>query len=155
MKSIVQVRDRGAKKRLANLKRPAHVTVGVHADDGAEPDGDSGITVAEVAAIHEFGLGVTERSWLRDFVAQNRAQLLQMLRDQAKRVVLGADAAREMDRFGLVVVGMVKERIIAGIDPPLAPQTLVQKLAITGAPKETPLVLFGQFISSIAHQVNK
>jgi len=150
----VTVRDNGFKKRMAQLKKPAHVTVGVHADDGAKVEG-GGVTVAEVAAIHEFGLGVPERSWLRDFVTDNDAKLKVMLREIGRRVASGADSEREMERFGLVVVGMIKERIVAGISPELAPETLLQKIRVTGAPKETPLIRFGQFISSIAHRVNE
>ena len=150
----VKVKDNGFKKRLANLAKPAVVSVGVHAADGAKPEGDSGMTVADIAGIHEFGLGVPERSWLRDFVDENRPKLLSMLRDVGKEIAAGEDPDKAMNRFGLVVVGMVKERIIAGIDPPLAEVTKLRKQQITGgAAKDTPLILFGQFISSIAHEV--
>lgn len=147
------VRDNGAKKLLANMRRRPGVTVGVHAADGAATQEGSDLTVADIAGIHEFGLGVPERSWLRDFVDQNRAVLLAKLRDIGKRVARGEDPDLLTERFGLEVVGMIKERIIAGIEPPLAPETLVRKLELTGAPKETPLILFGQFISSIAHRL--
>lgn len=148
-------RDTGMGELRKQLKSRPGVTVGVHADKGAEPHGDDddGLTVADIAGIHEYGLGVPERSWLRDFVDQNRAELLQMLAEIPKVALKGGDMDQAMERFGLVVVGMVKERIIAGIEPPLAPETLLEKERVTGSPKETPLIRFGQLIASITHEV--
>lgn len=153
----VIVRDNGARKRLLNLARPAHVSLGVHADDGSEVYGEGGeITIADIAGIHEFGLGVPERSWLRDFVDENRADILARLRQIAKNIARGEDPDREMERFGLVMVGMIKERIIDGIEPDILDETKKRKRQIAGGkPKDTPLILFGQFISSIAHRVER
>ena len=141
---------------LKRLTSP-EVTVGVHSADGSAIEDGSSLTVAEIAAIHEFGLGVPERSWLRDFVDENRAKLSDMLATTAKLIAEGKyppDVA--MNRFGLAVVGMVKERITAGIDPPLTEETKREKQRVTGGgAKDTPLIRFGQFISAIAHEVNR
>lgn len=151
----IRTRDTGLSKFLKRLTSP-EITVGVHSADGSEMQDDSDLTVAEIAAIHEFGLGVPERSWLRDFVDENREKLSDMLATTAKLIAEGkypADVA--MNRFGLAVVGMVKKRIVAGIDPPLTDETKREKERVTGGPKDTPLIRFGQFISAVAHEISR
>jgi len=157
----VRVIDRGYDKLADRLtKRPPAVTVGVHASEGDKPkEGDAGgdVTVAEVAAIHEFGLGdVPERSWLRKFVDENEDQLRKMLSASVRMAASGKLTHEQaMNRFGLAVVGMIKKRIVAGIEPELQPETKKRKAALTGGPKDTPLILYSQFISSILHQLRE
>lgn len=156
MTATVSVRDNGYKGLIGRLSKPSTVTVGVHMAEGSEQSADGDITVAEIAAIHEFGLGVPERSWLRDFVDENRDEIHQLMRRAGREIAAGMEPEKAMARFGLVIVGKVKERIIAGIDPPLAEVTKIAKQRKTrGGPKDTPLILFGQLISAIAHEVNK
>lgn len=156
MTVAIRTRDTGMGKFLKRLTSP-EITVGVHSADGSEMQDDSDLTVAEIAAIHEFGLGVPERSWLRDFVDENREQLSDMLATTAKLIAEGKyppDVA--MNRFGLAVVGMVKKRIVAGIQPELTEETKLEKQRVTGGgAKDTPLIRFGQFISAIAHEISR
>lgn len=153
----VRVQDKGLDELTKRLtKLPPAVTVGVHAAQGDKVRQDSSdITVAEVAAIHEFGLGdVPERSWLRAFVDENEERLRKMLSASMKQVAQGKlTDVQAMERFGLAVVGMIKKRIVAGIDPELKPKTKKRKEQLTGGPKETPLILYSQFISSILHEL--
>lgn len=152
----IRTKDTGLGAMLKRLTSP-EVTVGVHSADGSAVEEGSSLTVAEIAAIHEFGLGVPERSWLRDFVDENRDKLSGMLATTAKLIAEGkypADVA--MNRFGLAVVGMVKQRITEGIEPALAESTKLEKMRVTGGnAKDTPLIRFGQFVSAIAHEVNR
>lgn len=155
MSVAIRTRDTGLAKFMKRLTSP-EVTVGVHSADGSAVEEGSELTVAEIAAIHEFGLGVPERSWLRAFVDENRDELSRLLAVTAKQIAEGkqpADVA--MNRFGLHVVGMVKKRIVAGIEPGLAEATKREKQRVTGGgAKDTPLIRFGQFISAIAHEIN-
>src|SRR5690606_38802178 len=106
--------------------------------------------------IHEFGLGIDERSWLRDFVDENREKLLNMLETVAIQTAKGADPDLVMQRFGLAVVGMIKKRVTSGIEPGLTEETKREKQRVTGGgAKDTPLIRFGQFISPIAHEVSR
>lgn len=150
----IRTKDTGFAKFLKRLTSP-EVTVGVHQDKGSAIDEGGDLTVAEIAAIHEYGLGVPERSWLRAFVDENREQLLDMLAKVAVQTASG-NGDQAMERFGLAVVGMVKKRITEGIDPPLTEETKREKMRVTGGKaKDTPLIRFGQFISAIAHEVSQ
>lgn len=156
----VTVKDRGFERLKGRLlRRPPTVTVGVHAAEGdklKEGGEDEGITVAEVAAIHEFGLGVPERSWLRAFVDENESELRKMLSASVKQIASGKlDEEMALSRFGLAVVGMVKKRVTTGIDPELKDETKRRKEKLTGGPKDTPLILYSQLISSIAHELRR
>jgi len=150
----ISTKDTGYNALLRRLKSP-EVTAGVHSSDGAAIEEGSDYTVAEIAAIHEFGFGgVEERSWLRDFIDENRTKLLDMLEKTSIKILEGTPPDVAMNRYGLAVVGMIKERIIAGIDPPLAEATKREKHRVTGgSAKDTPLIRFGQFVSAIAHEV--
>ncbi len=150
-------RDNGATKLLHNLKELKRtVTVGIHAAEGGDSEGESGLTVAEVGAIHEFGLGAPQRSFLRAFVDENRSKLKDMLAASAREVAKGnITSDQALERFGLAVQGMVRERIVRGIDPELAESTKDRKLELTGGPKNTPLILWGQLLSSILHEVRE
>lgn len=154
-KAKVREVDHGALKMLHNLKSLDRVvTVGIHASEGGDSEQDSSMTVAEVGAIHEFGLGVPQRSFLRQFVDENRSKLKAMLEASAREVAKGTlTSDQALERFGLAVQGMVRERIVAGIAPELAESTKERKEELTGGPKNTPLILFGQLLSSILHEV--
>ena len=155
MSVAIRTRDTGLSKFLKRLTSP-EVTVGVHSSDGSQVEEGSALTVAEIAAIHEFGLGVPERSWLRAFVDENRDELTRLLAITAKQIAEGKDKDQAMNRFGLHVVGLIKRRIVAGIEPGLAESTKVEKMRVTGGKaKNTPLIRFGQFISAIAHEVSR
>lgn len=149
--------DRGASKMLDRLHRMnLQVSVGVHAAQAGEAEKDSEMTVGEVAAIHEYGLGVPQRSWLRGFVDENRPKLERMLVATNRQVAAGKMTPEiAMARFGLAVQGMMRERVVNGINPPLQESTKRRKQELTGGPKDTPLILWGQLLSSILHEVSK
>ncbi len=149
--------DHGAKRIVAGLSALNRtVTVGIHAAEGGAATTDGEMTVAEVGAIHEFGLGSPQRSFLRQFVDENRDQLRRMLSGAAREVARGRLTEEQaLERFGLAVQGMIRERIVRGIDPPLADSTKERKRELTGGTKDTPLILWGQLLSPILHEVRR
>lgn len=151
MSVTVRTRDTGYKdfvKRVEKLGLPK-LSVGVNADDGAIVDGESGLTVAEIAAIHEFG----DRSWLRGFVDEHRERLLDVFAQIAKQSAEGADVNVMMERFGAAVVVMIKKRIEQGISPPLTEATKAEKRRLGSATVDIPLIRFGRFIAAITHEI--
>lgn len=151
----VTIKDNGAIKMLEQLSQPPSVArIGVIGGEASAPHDKSPLTVGEIAAIHEYGLGVPERSFVRDFVDGNRSKLHRMMRATALEVARGRSQEEAMARFGLAVAGMIKKRMIAGINPPLKESTKERKQQITGGnAKDTPLILSGQLISAIVHDL--
>jgi hypothetical protein len=146
-------RDRGfnALERLVrDAARGRAVTVGVHSGEGGAPSGGGGMTVGDVATVHEFGLGdVPERSFVRNFADE--------VRDEATKVeakLVGAEIRRRgsnvheaLEKFGLWLTAKMQKRIRAGISPALDPVTIERKGS------STPLIDTGQLVSSITHKV--
>jgi phage gpG-like protein len=149
--------------------RPAAVKVGVFGAKGDEVHkSDKGskaatITNVEVATIHEFGLGVPERSFLRAYVDGNESrirlmffvQMQRLIRDALEhaRPITDSDRTRVLSRVALKIVGEVQGRIKDGIAPPLAESTIRQK-TVNGKRGTTPLIDTGQLRSSIGFAVS-
>ncbi len=157
--------DKGAKALLARLKeaKGLTLTVGVHDTEGALPheepptegegSGDSSTppTVAQIATVHEYGLGDNpERSWLRAWADTNQAKNEDTLTKIAQAVFEGKFTAEQgLERAGLRFVAEIQQGIKAHIPPPLKPETIARKKS------STPLINTGQFWGSIRHRVNK
>lgn len=146
-------RDRGYARLLrATAEKMPDLAVGVLHDE-PHKDGD-GKTVAEIGEIHEIGLGVPARPWLRPVVDGRRTLIQQRLQRVAQAVAFGKLAARDgMNLMGIDLVRIIKARIIAGIPPELAESTKERKRNTAGQYKNTPLINTTQFLGSITSEV--
>lgn len=172
--------DLGYREMFKRLRQtaasPGYLTVGIHemegaaaktvrahkggedadAGEGADEDDDEEdksepLTLLEVAAIHEFGLGVPRRSFIADWADENRENHYRQLLKMAKAIVKGKVASLDQafERLGNLYVGEVQKRIAQGIEPPLAQSTIDRK----GSSK--PLIDTGQLRSSIRYRIGK
>lgn len=151
MAGYVKDTDRGFRNLIRALGKDKELvlTVGVHGPEGGVPaEGDSRLTVTEVATIHEYGLGVPERSFIRGWADETRTENEDNLRKIAEAVVKGKfDLRTGLERYGLRCVGSVQRRISGNIPPPLAQVTIDRKGS------SVALIDTGQLRSSIRHQV--
>lgn len=150
MGTVVRRVDRGAARLAVTVQasqaRP-HVRVGVLEAEGAKQHGADDLTVADVARWAEFGIGQPQRSWLRGTVAARRAQIEERMRIESRAVLEGKRTQEQaLSRLGVFIVGLIQERIAAGIDPPNAQATIDRKGS------STPLIDTGQLRSSITSQ---
>ncbi len=113
---------------------PIEITVGVHADDAAHTHGTGeGLTVGDIATIHEFGApaaNIPERSFIRAWADEALASgyIATTLRTQMQQVVAGKRPLEQaLNRCALAFEGAVKQRIANNIPPPLAPATIARK----------------------------
>jgi hypothetical protein len=146
----IRDRDNGADAFLKNMIKKAVVHVGVQGSKADSQHGKSGLTVADVASFHEFGLGNNpKRSFIADTFDEKQAQLQKQLNRAAARIrkTKGLRARQELEKLGLFFQGLIQERIAEGIDPPLNPATIKRK----GSSK--PLIDTGQLRSSITYEV--
>lgn len=150
-KSSVTIKDRGLRDLLKRLKKQKwELTVGVHGPEGSVPaEGDTDLTVLDVATINEFGIGVPERSFIRDWADQNESSNNDKLIKIAFAVYKGKFTIEiGLNRLGLLFVGDIQRRISGGIPPPNAPATIAKKQS------STPLINFGQLRSSITYVIS-
>jgi hypothetical protein len=140
-------RDLGWKKLGKTLKsrKDRVTTVGVHADRDARSDMANNLMLAMV---HEFGLGVEERSWLRDTIDANESVYILFINKLAGQVLLGRITQKQaIILLGAKVKADMKNRIVAGISPPNSEITKARKGS------STPLIDSSQFINSIDYEV--
>jgi hypothetical protein len=139
--------DRGAAALMNSMKQGGTVKVGVFGDKAGAAHGE-GLTVVEVATVHEFGdpeQGIPRRSFIRDYVDLHRRELEARLTRLGRQVIKGKSLKTLLDQYGLVVVGEIQTRIANKISPPNSPVTVKRKGS------DVPLIDTGQLRSSIAH----
>lgn len=139
-KSCVTSVDKGMNAIVANLKKLASkkVFVGVQSKERphrrkrkgepASEDNSNPMNLAQIAAIHEFGLGkMPQRSFLRSAMDENKDKLAQMSAQVVKNVTKGADPVQQMNTVGMVAQGMVQKKIVTGPFTPNSPATIKAK----------------------------
>lgn len=145
----LQDNDEGYQDILRRAEMEFEVTVGVIGDEASQAHRGSEETVVEIGTKHEFGIDVPKRSFIRDTVDARQPDIQDLLRAAGKRIL--DRGVRRLEKipevFGLLVVGMIQERIAAGIPPENAPETIEKKGS------STPLIDTGQLRSSITHKV--
>jgi hypothetical protein len=140
----VIVRDLGFNALLARLRMMgvSALTVGIHDDAGEAGDG---LTVAQVAAFHEFGtVRVPERSFIRSTLDNQRTSIEARVRDITRSVI--SNRRRLTPKAALGILGLdlqrrIQETIRRGIPPSLVSR------------EGTPLIDTGQLIQSITFKV--
>jgi len=151
--SRVTDRDKGLKdlsKKITQSK-DLILTVGVHGEEGNQAHEGGQLTVADIATVHEYGLGTApERSWLRAWADENEEKNKEALRKIGAAVVKRRFSANVgLERAGNLFVAQIQQRISANIPPPLKPATIAAKGS------SVALIDSGQFRSSIRYQVKK
>ena len=126
----------------------AEIRLGIQGKEADEQHGESPYTVAQVAACHEFGLGVPERSFLRGWLEEEQEKVQRLLQKVLSQIMKGEiDAETGLERAGAMFVGWIQVRIANRIDPPLAPATIKRKRS------DVPLIDTGVLRSSITYRV--
>ena len=150
----VRVRDRGAKRLMATIgkasKKGPVSEVGVIGPKAEAAHAGGPLTTAEIAEIHEIGAGVPRRSWLVDWVEENRKEIARVMRALSTKTLLGKLAPKVATaQLGVWAVGSIQERIANRIPPPLAEATIKRKGS------SVPLIDQGQLRQSITSRVAK
>lgn len=130
VKTSMKVQDTGPgfQQLLADLAG-CEITVGVHGEEGAKKHPDADMTVGEVMAMHELGLGgQKERSWLRKFLDANESRYADRARVAMQRILAGSSRKKESEKIGYDITDEMRDNIVQGkIEPPLSPTTVAAK----------------------------
>lgn len=147
----VKTIDRGWNKLRREIKKQRLIiTVGIQGREAVAKSGgdETALSVADVGAVNELGLGVPERSFLRSTIDSGKSKYLKLLNGVADASLAGKITLVQGAKLvGEVVVGDVKESIADGIPPPNAESTIVAKGS------STPLINKGQLRGSITSKV--
>ncbi len=145
----VLFRDRGKSALDARIARMVALgkrglNVGVLGKSSARYAG--GISIQELAAVHELGLGTAPaRSFIGSWFDEKQAANDSIIRRVASLVAAGKLSPEQaIATIGEAFVGSIRQRIAAGIAPPLKAATVRRKKS------STPLIDTGQLRSAIA-----
>ena len=126
-------RDKGYSRRVKAIltagSSPTVTYVGVLGDKASAAHKESGLTVGDLAEIHEFGLGVPERSFLRAWFDAERDSILIALRAAHRQVLLGKLTPQQAGNLiGLRFVGQIQKWIADNkVQPPSSDETNARK----------------------------
>lgn len=132
------IKGAGARKQLRNnlgqFEEKLGFRIGVLPEDAAKPhqnpDGSHGpLTVGEVAEIHELGLGVPERSFIRAWFDENQQRIKKDLRNAARALARRRNKLsyrQLLEKLAAKYVIEIQENMLS-IPPPLARSTIDSK----------------------------
>lgn len=107
------------------------ILVGILAKDGGKPHQEgSELTIADIAAIHEYGLGdAIERSFLRAWFDAYQPQCREAIRRMMRQVVDGKlDKYKALEQLGAWMSGQIQLFIAANkVEPPTSEETNQRK----------------------------
>lgn len=132
--AVTEKNPNAIKDLIKRLSPRLIVKVGIQGAEASKVHPESPrVTVVDIAAIHEFGLGNNPvRSWLRAWFDQNEVQLREDIRRGYRRVISGEI---NLETLGIAIgtksVASIQERISTNIPPPLKPQTIERKESST------------------------
>ena len=140
------------KKKFIKREDP-FVKVGILASKGGNSD-HGGITMVELAAIHEFGApsaNIPERSFIRRTFSEKSKDMAKVVTGLTKKVASDSlNINQALEILGAWGAAQVKNTITGEhIPPPLKPETAKRK----GSTR--PLVADGQLLNSITWEVKE
>ena len=103
-------------KNLLTLPSKATILCGIL--ETAQHD-DAGMTVASLGAIHEFGLGVPERSFIRAWYDNSKSEI--------EAILAAVHDEQGLQIAALQLEASMKNWVNAGVPPPNAPATVARK----------------------------
>lgn len=110
---------------------------------------EGGLSMAQIAASNEFGAkNVPARPFMRTSFDENVSKINKLVNLQYQAVQDGKKSAEKaLTAIGVVMVGLIQQKIRAIVSPPNSPRTI----GIKGSSK--PLIDFGQMIQSVREKV--
>lgn len=104
--------------------------------------------MAFIAEIHEFGLGVPERSFIRAWFDANQDKIKKAIAAAMQQVIKGKYTKEvALERLGALFASQIQARISSNIPPPLAPSTIKRKGS------SVALIDTGQLRSAITYRI--
>lgn len=124
---------------------------GQYKPKGMRAKGEPSLTVAQVAAINEFGSSdgrVPERSFIRSAIDANASQITRLAKKLTGKVVDGTMSKNAaLGILGQKVVDDIRARIQKGVPPPNAPSTIAAKKS------SHTLIDTGQMVGAVEYEV--
>lgn len=119
------------------------VEIGIRSKQGAKSR-PGGLTVVELAEIHEFGLGVPARPFLRGFFDAEQNKISRLLTATFQRIAKGEDPTRAAETLAVILEAMARKFVQDGrVEPDISEARKLQK------GEDVPLIDTGILVNSI------
>ncbi len=122
--------DHGYRRIAAELAGMSEVELGVFGTDAAKQHGDSGISVGNVAFMHETGSGgMKQRSFIRAFMDENEDYMREMAAKAIQRIITANESRKQVsEALGEAWVKDIQAFMDLGmVEPPNAAATVEWK----------------------------
>lgn len=138
--------------RRVDEVRKGEVFVGITEQAGDHignlKEGQSHLTVLELANIHEFGLGVPQRSFIREWQANYESTAKGLIKEEWRKALMGEQTPSQViTKLGKTFLAACRQNFVTFPFQPLADETVKRK----GFDK--PLIWSGQLYSSLTYRV--
>lgn len=136
--------------------KTAHVKVGVMASAGETENGE--FTLAELAAVHEFGSpanGIPERSFIRSTFRERGSELEVVTKKLAKQVLDGGSVHDALSKLGLWGATAVRSQITSQRVRPQLVESEAGRRTIARKGSSVTLVDTGQLANAISYEVEE
>ena len=145
-------------KRKIDSVEKMRLRVGVIGPKASAPHRGSKMTVAEIAAFHEFGFSapkVPKRSFIRGWFDKKPQRFYaDQLNKAVQDGIKSSNVRAQVGRLGALYQGQIQDFISQGIKPPLAASTIKRRAAKgISVDKVTPLIDTGQLRTSITWDI--
>jgi hypothetical protein len=130
VKVKVTDKDRGFARLAASLAGLGTITLGVQGEGALKKHPNSALSIGEVGAIHELGLGVPKRSWLVAWIDAHEQEMMRAAKEALLQVAnRRLSRKKAMEQLGYHWVQELRANINrGGVDgPPLSPWTIKRK----------------------------
>lgn len=162
--SKIYIIDKGWNKVIKDAKRlrDAYVTVGIHSDRVYK---ENGVSVAQVAAYHEFGVDVgnrriPQRSFIRSTLEYRKKQIINYIANEYKASMISKTVRQALGSIGFFVQSMLVRTIKSSgsyANEKWEPLSFIKKnWPRERWPKSTslPLIKTHQLLESISFQIH-
>ncbi len=132
---------------LKKTQKYSHVAVGILQDENH----DEHFSVVDLAMVHEYGSSngrIPQRSFIRSTCDAKRKEHLKIMQTLQSKIVKGSITIHQaLTQLGEVVSKDMVQAINSGIEPDLAPATIIRKNS------SKPLIDTGRLKGAISHKV--
>jgi phage gpG-like protein len=151
--SKVELDARAFKRLTRELNSgPTRAKVGILSRNGGSARYDNGLSVVEVAAIHEYGApgaNIPERSFIRAPFEGNPSDLKKITKKLARAVLGGMPMSQAMGLLGEWGVAKIRRYVsVGGNLAPLKPSTIKRKKS------SKPLIDTGRLMNAVSYEVD-
>lgn len=148
VKVKVQEKGPGFKKMFEDLAGGS-ITLGSQGPDAEKQHPDFDGTVGELMALHELGLGVPERSWLRSWIDKNQRECQADMASAMQAILSGRKSRKQaLEEIGYKWTNEMRGNIVDGkIQPAIAASTAKAK------GHDTPLLDTAEGVNSITFKL--